>query len=352
MLLDYLMIPLISAIIPALAIQRLAPECPLPLLTFLILSLMTLLNLVGIKATMRANVVLLIVASVAVMAFFLLAVRYLALRTGWAGVMSLTPIYNPNSFSAGAILSGISLAALTYIGFDGLTTLAEDSINPKHDMVLATVYVVLITGLLSGVELYFLHMVLPDWRLADPNTSYLDVMRQVGGPALFFIFLLVMSLSQFGAGFGVQVNAARLLYGMGRDRVLPPRIFGHLSPGRQSPSYNIITVGMLAFVGTVIIPFDQALDLLNFGAFLGYMAVNAAVLWSYGICNPVGLRRNVTLDVLLPIAGFSGCLIFWFGLPWRAKIVGSLWLLVGLIYCAYKTRGFRERPMLFDFQQN
>jgi amino acid transporter len=352
MFLDYLVIPLISAIIPALAIQRLIPAVPFPLLTFLIVAAMTGLNLRGIRATVHANMLLLAVASLAVGAFLILAVRYLFLKAGWSGVLSLSPVYDPATFKASTMLSGISLAAMTYIGFDGLTTLAEDSVNPKRDMVLSTVLVVVITGILSAVELYFLHLVLPDWRSADPNTSYLDVMRMVGGPVLFTTFLVVMSVSQFGSGFSVQVNAARLLYGMGRDNVLPRPLFGYLSPRRQNPSRNIIFVGVLAFLGTVFVPFGQACDLLNFGAFLGFMGVNVATIWSYYVHPQAGHRRNVFWDVLLPTSGFLLCLIFWISLPHRAKIVGGLWLLAGIAYSAYRTRGFRKRPLLFDFQES
>jgi putrescine importer len=351
MFLDYLIIPLISAIIPALAIQRLFPKVPFPLLTFLIVAGMTMLNLRGIRATVRANMVLLAVASLAVVAFITLAVRYLFLKAGWASVFSLTPMYDPATFQPRALLAGISLAAMNYIGFDGLTTLAEDSVNPKRDMVLSTVLVVVITGILSAVELYFLHLVLPDWRAADPNSSYLDVMRMVGGPVLFTTFLVVMSVSQIGSGFSVQVNAARLLYGMGRDNVLPKSLFGYLSPKRQNPSRNIILVGVLAFLGTVFVPFSHACDLLNFGAFIGFMGVNLATVWSYYIHPPKGHRRNLLWDALLPASGFLMCLVFWIGLPNLAKIVGSLWLLAGMAYSAYKTRGFRKQPLLFDFRE-
>ena len=349
MLLDYLMIPLISAVIPALAIQRLLPQVPLPVLTFTILLLMTGLNLLGTRATARANTLLLIVSSLAVCGFLFLTVQYVTHNSGWSAVVSLKPLYDPSTFRAGAILSGISLAALTYIGFDGLTTLAEDSVNPKRDMVLAPVLVVLIIGLLSAIELYFLHVVLPDWHSSNLDTSYLDVMQTVGGPWLFTTFLVIMSLSQFGAGYGVQVNAARLLYGMGRDRVLPPSVFGYLSPNSRNPSLNILIIGGLAFVGSVLIPFDQALDLLNFGAFLGYMGVNAAALWSLSKRPADSRRRNVAWDVLVPCAGFVGCFIFWLGLPRRAQVVGSLWLLTGLVYSACKTRWFREQPPQFKF---
>jgi amino acid transporter len=384
MFLDYLVIPLISAIIPALAIQRLLPFVPFPVLTFLILAGMTALNLQGIRATARANTLLLVVTSIAVGVFLILAIRYLVLKAGWGSVLSMKPMYNAATFHPGHILGGISLAALTYIGFDGLTTLAEDSLNPKRDMVLATVLVVLVTGLLSGVELYFLHLVLPDWKMAaDPNTAYLDVMQIVGSAAFFTVFLVVMSVSQFGAGFSVQVNAARLLYAtrirrisceissemprievfvqvnaarllyaMGRDNVLPRTLFGYLSPRRQNPTRNIILVGLLAFLGTVFVPFDNACDLLNFGAFLGFMGVNLATLWTYYVRPAAGHCRNFLWDALTPGLGFLLCLVFWIGLPSLAKLVGAAWLFVGMAYCAYKTRGFRDRPLTIDFSES
>lgn len=352
MFLDYWMILLISALIPALAIQRLLPQAPLSLLAFLIIAAMTALNLQGIRATLRANQLLLLISSAGVVVFVILAVRYLALKSGWDGVFSLKPLYDPATFHSQAILSGISLAAITYIGFDGVTTLAEDSVHPERDMVLATVLVAVIIGLLCAIELYFLQSVMPDWRSADPNTSYLDVMHRVGGFILFTVFLVIMSASQFGSGFSVQVNVARLLYGMGRDGVLPQKLFGYLSPLRHNPSRNILFVGVLAFLGTLIVPFEHALDLLNFGAFLGFMGVNLATIVSYFLRPPHSHRRRVVWDLLLPGAGFLGCLIFWVELPERAKIVGGLWVLVGLAYCAYKTRGFRERPVQFDFQES
>jgi putrescine importer len=353
MFLDYLVIPLISAIIPALAIHEMLPFLPFPVLTFLVVAAMTILNLYGIRATARANAVLLVVSSLAVGVFLILAIRYLFIKAGWGGLISLKPFYNPATFKAGTILGGISLAAMTYIGFDGLTTLAEDSINPKRDMVLSTVLVVVVTGILSAVELYFLHQVLPDWRsAADPDTAYLEVMKTVGGSVLFTLFTVIMSVSQFGAGFSVQVNAARLLYGMGRDNVLPRSVFGYLSPRRQNPTRNIIMVGALAFIGTVTVPFDRACDLLNFGAYIGFMGVNLATVWSYFLHPQPQHRRNVLWDALLPMSGFLLCLIFWLGLPQLAKLVGGGWLLAGMAYCAYKTKGFRERPLLFDFSES
>lgn len=348
MFLDYLIIPLISAIIPALAIQRLFPEVPFGVLTFLVVLGMTLVNLGGIRSTARANLVLLIGTGAVVIIFLVLAVRFLLQRDGWGGVILTEPFYNPATFELRNVFAGISLAVLTYIGFDGVSTLAEDVVNPRRNIVLATVIVCLLTGVLSALMLYFFHQVIPDWRtVADPDTYYLDVMKAVGGPLLFIVFSVVMCISQFGAGFAGQVGAARLMYGMGRDNVLPRRFFAHLSARRQNPTYNIVLVGVLAFIGTITIPFATACDLLNFGAYLGFMGVNLSTFFTYYLRPPEGHRRRLLWDAVLPLTGALLCLAFWLGLPWPAKLAGGAWLLVGTIYCGIKTRGFRERPVLF-----
>jgi amino acid transporter len=353
MFLDYLLIPLISAMIPALAIQRLLPQVPFAALTFLVVLGMTVLNLRGMQTTARANLLLLTITALVVGWFVVAALEYLWQREGWGGIFSMHPIYNPRTFDGHAIFGGISLAVLSYIGFDGVSTLAEDVVNPKRNVVLATVLVCFLTGLLSATELYFFHQVIPDWKsVADPNTYYLDVMKVVGGPLLFTVFSVIMSLSQFGAGFTGQVSAARLLYGMGRDNVLPSALFGYLSPRRQNPSRNIILIGILAFVGTLLVPFDTACDLLNFGAYLGFMGVNLSTFFCYYLRPPEGHHRHFLWDAFFPLIGFGLCFVCWLGLPRLAQIVGGTWLVIGMAYAAFKTNGFRKRPLLFEFNDN
>lgn len=353
MFLDYLIIPLISSIIPALAIQRLLPGVPFAALTFLVVLGMTAVNLGGIRATARANLVLLIVTAAVVGIFLVLAIRFLMQKHGWGGVVSFDPIYNPATFDLRELYGGISLAVLAYIGFDGVSTLAEDVVNPKRNVVLATVIVCAITGIISATLLYFFHQVIPDWKsVADPNTYYLDVMKVVGGPLLFTVFSIIMCVSQFGSGFTGQVSAARLVYGMGRDNVLPRSLFGYLSPRHQNPTRNIILIGVLAFIGTITIPFGLACDLLNFGAYLGFMGVNISTFVSYYLKPPPNHHRNIIWDAILPLSGALLCFVFWLGLPRPAQVVGGAWLLVGIIYCGIKTRGFRERPLLFDFKES
>jgi len=352
MFLDYMIVPLISIIIPALALQRLLPWLPFPLLTLVVAAGMSALNLLGVRATNKANTLVLIITGAVVIMFFILAVRFLYLKAGLGGIFSTKPLYDPAVFNFKAVMSGTSIAALTYIGFDGVTTLAEDTINPKRNIVLATILICLLTGLISGLQLYFFEMTWPDWRtFSSLDTAYLDIMQLVGGALLFGVFSVVMSVSQFACGMSGQVSAARLLYGMGRDNMLPAKIFGYLSKKRHNPSRNIIILGVMVFIGSLILPLERACDLLNFGAFLGYMGVNFATIRCYYLKPDKTHTRNLFKDLILPAIGFIFCLVMWFGLPTLSKIVGSAWLLSGIIYYAIKTRGFKNKQLLFSFEE-
>ena len=168
---------------------------------------MTLLNLRGIRATARANIVLLTIMCVVIGVFMILAVRYLFHFQGWPGVFSSQPFYDPKTFNPWVIWTATSYAALTYIGFDGVTTLAEDVENPKRNVMLATVSVCLFTGIVGGLEIYLGQRVWPDYTsFHNTETAFMDVTRRVGGPMLFQALGLVLILATIGAGLTGQVG--------------------------------------------------------------------------------------------------------------------------------------------------
>jgi putrescine importer len=352
MFLDYLIQPLLNGIYGALTIQRFFPFVPYAALAAAFVGFMTMLNLRGIRATARANIVLLTIMGSVIAVFMVLAVRYLFRLEGWAGVFSIQPFYDPATFDPRAIWTATSYAALTYIGFDGVTTLAEDAENPKRNVMLATVLVCAFTGIFGGLQIYLGQRVWPDFKsLPNPETAFMDVTRRVGGTPLFQALGIVLILATVGAGLTGQVGAARLLFGMGRDKVLPPKLFAYLDPRRHTPTRNIWLIGVVAYIGTLFVSYEQAGEILNFGAFIGFMGVNLATFWQFAVVQPQGYRRRWWADVAMPLIGFAFCLWIWLGLKPAAKIVGGIWFLAGLIYAAIKTRGFRERPIMIAFDE-
>jgi putrescine importer len=349
MFLDYLIIPVINTIYIALTIERLFSSVPYIVWAALSAATITLLNLRGIRYAARLSVVLLAIMCVVIGAFLFLAIRYLFHLAGWSGLLSWQPFYHASSFDFHSVAAATSLASLTYIGFDGVTTLAEDVKDPKRTVLVATVLVCLITGILSTVEVYLAQRVWPDYgTFVNLETAFMDVTRRVGGTFLFDAMGIILLLACLGSGLAGQVGAARLLFGMGRDNVLPSRMFAYLD-SRNNPSNNIWLVGLLAFAGAVVLSYERAAELLNFGAFLAFMGVNLATIRKYYYQALPLRKRRLLVDACLPALGFLFCLGIWLSLPWPAKVAGGAWLLLGVVFDAVKTRGFRTTPAVIDF---
>lgn len=352
MCLDYLVLPIVAVIQASLAMVRLVPHVAYPVWVAIFVGGMTIMNLGGIRKTARANGLLLIYMLIVVGFFVILAVRYLVQTVDWPGLLTLQPFYDPRTFNARAVATATSFAALTYIGFDGVTTLAEEVENPRRNVLRATVYVCLLTAALSCLEVYLAQLVWPDYH-TFPNieTGFMDVTRKVGGSALFQSMGIAVILSSFGAGLAAQAGAARLLYAMGRDNVVPRKVFGYLSPKHSNPSYNICVVGALTLAGSLLLDFELAAELLNFGAFLAFMGVNMAALRQFYILRRDVPQRRLLRDALVPVFGFLFCLGIWLNLPRPAQIVGGVWLLGGISYGAIRTNGYRTRPVMLGFEE-
>lgn len=159
---------------------------------------------------------------------------------------------------------------------------------------------------------------------------------------------ILLVVANIGAGLTSQVGAARLLFGMGRENVIPARFFARLHPARNTPDFNIILLGVLGYVGALLISYELAAELLNFGAFLGFMGVNAAVVWKFWVHRSGPRGRNFLLDVILPVLGFLFCAVIWLGLGNLAKIAGCLWLVLGFFVLAAQTNMFRRPIVMSD----
>jgi putrescine importer len=359
MILDYLLQPLINTVWISTALhERYAPMVPYIVWAAIIAGIMTVLNLAGVKASARSNKLLLAVMSVVVVAFVVLAVRYLFGAEGWRGLFSTQPFYDPRTFNSHRILTATSFAALTYIGFDGVTTLAEDVENPKRNVLLAVVLTCIFAGVCSAFEAYLGARVWPDWH-SFPNleTAFMDICRRVGGAFLFNSMGFILIVAAFGSGLTGTLGAARLLFGMGRDGVLPRKTFGYLKPGSNTPTFNIVLIGIISFAGAVLLnyvgsAYEHAGELLNFGAFLAFMGVNLATFWQFTVARQPGYGRNILRDVVLPLIGFGFCFLIWWNLNSLAKTVGGIWFAIGLLYVGIRTRGFRAAPVMIDFTES
>jgi putrescine importer len=353
MLLDYLFIPLFCVIYGTLAFQRILPQVPYIVFAAFFAGIMTYLNLRGIRATARTSEVLVGAMGVVLLTFIALAIRYVLFHQDWRSLFSIHPFYNPDTFQFHSVATATSFAALTYLGFDSVTTLAEDVKNPRRNVLLATVLVCAFTGIFGGLLVYLAQLVWPDYHtFTNVETAFMDVTRRVGGPLLFQAMAILLVVANIGAGLTSQVGAARLLFGMGRDNVFPRRIFAYLDPKRNTPTINIWIIGLLAFFGSLVMSYELTAEILNFGAFLGFMGVNLATVWQFYILKQEGRSKHFLFDLAVPGLGFLFCLGIWLGLATPAKIAGGIWFILGIIHLLYQTRGFRKKPVMIDFSES
>jgi amino acid transporter len=352
MFLEYLFQPLQNSLYAALTVQRLLPHVPFALLSAVAVGFMTLLCWFGIRTTARANQILLALMSIVMVAFLGEALWYIFAHQQWHGLVSAQPFYDPKTFSVRAIAAGTALAATTYIGFDGVSILAEEVENPRRNVLLASVLVCVFTGLFAAFQVYLAQRIWPDYRtLANPETAFMDVARVVGGKHLFVGFAIVLLISSLACGLAGLLGAVRLLYGMGRDNVLPRKIFGHLNAERGNPSYNVIIAGVMAYVGTLAMGWERSVEILNFGALMAFMAVNLAAARYFGFSPEMKNKREVFLDVVVPAAGFLFCLVIFLGLQSSTLVAGGIWVIVGGAYVILKTKALGQ-PVAIDFSES
>jgi putrescine importer len=353
MFLEYLFQPIQNALYAVLTIQRMTPRIPFAILAALAVGLITFMTVQGIKFTARTNEVLLGFMMLVTTVFLVEAFRYVVLHHRYAGLMSMQPIYNPSTFNLRALAAGTSLAALVFIGFDGVSILAEEVKNPKRNVLLASVCVVLFTGLFSGLQVYMAQRVWPDYTtLQNPETAFMDVAQMASGPYLFAAYGAMLLVSSIACGLAGHVGASRLLYSMGRDNVLPRKIFGYLSPKKSNPIYNVWIIGLLAYIGVITIPWEHAAEIVTFGALLAFMGVNLSALKHFWFSREALGHRNFFVDCFVPGFGIAFCFVLLISLQSWTKYAGITWLVVGILYSAYKTRGFTMRPKLIDFSES
>jgi putrescine importer len=339
MLMDYLLNPIICAIWCSAAARNILPNIPYAAWALAFVILFTLLNLRGVKASGNMNAILAIGMSLVVVIFLAYAVRYLALVARPVGGEWLVPFYDPSTFSAPRLFQGTSIAVLTYIGFDGISTMSEEVENPRRNIMLGTVFTCLLIGVLSAIEVYVAQLAWPyrgAFSESVVDTAYVQVAMRIGGKLLFHLLNATLLIANMGSGIAAQFGAARLLYGMGRGNALPRGFFGALSARTAIPRNNVLVVGACTVAGVFLLTYERGAELLNFGAFIAFMGVNAAALVHYKFRS----KEKVLLPAAAPLLGLVVSAFIWLHLGHSAQLLGTVWIAIGLaLYWVRRGKG-------------
>ena len=343
MVMDYIVNPLICTIWCAGQAHEFAPGLPIWAWKIVFAVVFTLLNLQGIKTSARVNAGLAAAMGVVVILVFVKTIAYIFGHPHSEPGFFTRPFYDPKTFTVDNLFGCTSLAVLTYIGFDGISTLSEEVENPRRNIMLATVLTCLAVGILSASEVYVAQLV---WPASQPfpnqDTAYVYAAARAWAP-LFTIVGATLLVANFGSGMGAQIGAARLLYGMGKSNALPKSFFGKVDARHGIPQNNVLFIGLIVLIGAYFLTFEQGIGLLNYGALLAFMGVNASSFVHFFVKQ----RVRTVWNFAVPFIGFFVCLGLWWNLSMRAKILGTAWMVAGIAFGAWKTKWFRE-PLSFD----
>lgn len=338
-LLDYFFIPLVVWLIGAAYLSAQFPGIPIAVWIIAFILVTTALNVIGIKVAARANYLLVAFQLLVLGIFVALSIAYFVGEDTGASLWS--PFVNQD-ITLAAIAAGAAVAAYSFIGFDGLTLLTEETHDPRRTIPRAMLIVVLFFGALFVTVSYFAQLVHPGGAFENVSSAALELATTIGGN-LFAAFLLAgLIVGQFASGLAIQAGASRLLYAMGRDGALP-RPLSYVLPRLRTPVISIILIG-IAGLGALFLDVTTSTSFINFGAFSAFTLVNLSVIAHFLRHRPQRGIRAVLGWIVIPFAGAAIDIYLLLNLDGRAKLIGVVWLVIGVLWLAWLTRGFRKAP--------
>jgi len=349
LLLDYLLLPTLIYVICAVTVHEVYPFLPKPLLVVAFLGFNTAINLFGVESTARLSLVLLVLQLCLLLLFMVLCV--LAVLHGVNGAhWTVTPLFDAHRISPSLIFGALSLAVLSFLGFDAISTLTEEAKGGAKAVGAATMLSLLLAAGLFILQTYLASLVVLDRTQFKPGdettTAFLVIARLIGGDWFRFMVSIVgVLISGLAGALTAQAATARLLFSMSRDGMLP-KFLAHVGAKRQAPDRAILLVALITLVlgVTLVDQLELLTSMVNFGALTGFLALHASVVFHFIVRQR---SRQWLRHLVAPSLGFIVIAYVLVNAELNAKIAGLCWMAVGLIALAtLKIRGRRTDQLL------
>ncbi|WP_353301407.1 APC family permease [Kocuria rosea] len=342
-LLDYFFLPMVAWLISALYLNAQFPLIPVWGWLLIQIVFTTTINVLGVVLADRVNKVLMSLTVIGIVTFVFMCLQHL----GTDAPESLTAPFWNSTTSVAAISAGAAIAAYSFLGFDAISTLSEETINPRRNIPRGILLAVLVGGLIFTAVSYVMQLVNPTTNFEDPSVAAYAMSAVVGGETFADIINLFIMVGGFASCLAIQASTSRLMYVMGRDGVLPRRFFGRLHPKLKTPALNILLVGVVGMFA-VNLSLETAASFINFGAFLTFAVVNICVVVYFVRQRRRHQKLAILGFLLLPVLGALVDLYLLTQLGPTAIYLGLGWMALGIVYLAVLTRGFRTTPPEMD----
>jgi len=349
-LLDYCITPALLYVMVANWGTMLVPNSPWYLWVIVFVVFNTFVNIRGISMTRGIDFIIFAVEILAVIAFIAIGCNFI-MGGGGAGEFNADPLWQPGKVDARFLAAGISIAALNFLGFDGISTLAEETNEPQKNIGRGILIALGLIIVCFVAQTYIASLVQPDWQSWSPEhaeNAWFYGCQMIGGD-LFMNIMLIINIVAIGIAniMNAQLAASRLLYSMGRDKVIPS-IFGKVHPKYQTPWVGALFIGAVALVLSLVLTMADLATLVNFGALASFIMLNFAVFWYFFIKEKKRYSfGNIVKYLICPWLGILILGYVFTGFDVMTYALGVTWFVIGFIICAVKSKGFKEVPDAF-----
>lgn len=352
LMLDYLFLPMINFLLIGLYLNAEFPAVPAWVFALISVIGVWVLNIVGITMVNRVNLVIVALSVLLVVLFVVFSLVQLTTNPPADMPNLFTPLL-PGDEGLTPILAGAAILALSFLGFDAVSTMSEEAKNPVRDIPRGIMLTTVFGGVIFIVVTWVGALVYPSWQdFVSVDTASAELVERVGGAMFGSFFIAVYVVGAFGSGLASQVSVARILFAMGRDGVLPKPL-ARLSPRFRTPVVAATLVSIVSLL-SLVLTLDVAATMISFGALAAFSMVNLAVIRHYVFPKGGTTDRSLGLWLgygLVPLIGFGLTVWLWTSLSGTTMLIGAGWIGLGVIILAIITKGFRRPAPQMDFSE-
>lgn len=339
-ILDYLFLPILNYLVLGIFLHEAFPAIPAAVFVLGSIVSVSLLNILGVRLLTSVNFTLI----AAQMVFIVL---FIALSFSQAD-LSPEALLRPIMVNAGhlsGLFAGAAVLCLAFLGFDAIATMAEEADDAKRTLPRAILITVVLAGGIFMAVSYAAHLIYPDWQSLIPiqDTASLAVSEKAGGKWMYNFFLAAYLTGVYASAMTAQTGVSRIFYAMGREGVLPRKVFYHLHTRFHTPYRAIIFVAVVSLIA-LFISLELVVSMISFGALVAFTFVNLSVIKHFLINQKRRGAKALFNYGLLPTMGVIMSVWLWLNLSEDALVVGLVWLAVGVIWLLCLTRGLRKDP--------
>ncbi|WP_284036226.1 APC family permease [Neobacillus sp. 114] len=350
-LLDYLFLPMVNALLTKIYLNALFPSVPDFVWVLLFVGIVTYLNLRSVNILANFNTLFVFIQIAIMVVFIILVVKGLQDGEGTGTLFSLQPFFK-EGMNVHLLITGATILCFSFLGFDAVTTLSEETPNPEKTIPKAIMLTALWGGIIFITTSFFIQLFFPDIsRFKEPDAALPEIALYVGGKLFQSIFLCTTFVNTLASGLASHASVSRLLYVMGRDKVFPEKWFAYIHPKWRTPAINVVIVGAIS-LSAWFFDLVTATSLINFGALMAFTFVNLSVISHFAIRNKMYKTPKGFFDyVVMPLIGAATVGILWINLELSSLIMGLIWFSAGFIYLLYLTKAFRAAPPQFKAEE-